>query len=287
MSICSRFLLGSFVDQATLSATSAEANFPVTNLQNELRTKAWRSTGLADQEVYIDFGKVREMNSLAIINHNLTAEGAFTIKAGSSAGADDIMSAQYQAWETLFGWGEGGYGEHGFGGFLTEEEIAIYFPAGPMRVIYFDPASARYWTIGFSNPSNNDGYLQVGRLILDRYRQSSRMIAIGAGATPQDPSKVSYSKGGQPWRDARTKYREVSHRYEYIPANQTYGLFYEMLQRVGVGVSFVADLFHGDTMVGRRLQNQLYCHLPEGGVPPLEQDVANLGHVELSLRETR
>ena len=225
--------------------------------------------------------------ALALIQHNLSYDGVITLQAGSAPGTSDLMDQAYPAWEPLFGLGEGGLGQYGLGGYLTPEQVQTFFPAGTLRIIYFDEVRARYWRLLLEDADNPNGYLQAGRVILDFYRQSSRMVASGMKITAQDPSKVSYSKGGQAWRDARTKYRTGTYRYQYIPENQTYGLFFAMLQELGVGVSFVADFFHGDSQVSRRLHNQLYCHIPAGALPPLENLTPNYGHVTLTVRESR
>ena len=287
MSLCSRFMLGTDVDRATLSASSASPNLPVKNLQDQQRTKKWRAAGCAGEHVGIDFGAVKPVSALALIQHNLTYDGRITITAGSSAGAGDLFSQTWPAWEPLFGFGEGGFGEHGLGGYLTPDEAATYFPAGTMRLIYFDEVRARYWRVTLADAANPDGWLEAGRLILGCFRQSTRMVSSPMRITPQDPSLVTYSKGGQAWRDAQTKFRMGSYRYEYIPDNQTYGLFFAMLQELGAGVSFAADFFHGDRQMSRRLHNQLYCHIPAGALPPLENVSPNYGHVELTVRESR
>lgn len=284
---CSRFLLGTAVDQAQISASSQVDTLPVGNLQDQQRTKLWRATGCAQEYVDIDLGRVKSLTALALIQHNLSYDGVITLQAGSAPGTSDLMDQAYPAWEPLFGLGEGGLGQYGLGGYLTPEQVRTFFPAGTLRIIYFHEVRARYWRLLLEDADNPDGYLQAGRVILDFYRQSSRMVASGMKITAQDPSKVSYSKGGQAWRDARTKYRTGTYRYQYIPENQTYGLFFAMLQELGVGVSFVADFFHGDSQVSRRLHNQLYCHIPAGALPPLENLTPNYGHVTLTVRESR
>jgi hypothetical protein len=280
-------MLGTDVDRATLTASSASPSLPVKNLQDQQRTKKWRTTGCAEEHVDIDFGAVKPANALALIQHNLTYDGQITITAGSSPGASDLFSQTWPAWEPLFGFGEGGSGVHGLGGYLTPAEVETYFPAGTMRLIYFDEVRARYWRITLADAGAPDGWLEAGRLILDYCRQSTRMVSSPMRITPQDPSLVTYSKGGQAWRDAQTKFRTGTYRYEYIPDNQTYGLFFAMIQELGAGVSFAADFFHGDSQVSRRLHNQLYCHIPAGALPPLENVTPNYGHVELTVRESR
>ncbi|MCB2186478.1 MAG: hypothetical protein KQJ78_08680 [Deltaproteobacteria bacterium] len=285
MPVQTRLLLGSLVDGATLTASSAAAALPVTHLQDQFRTRVWRAAGCASEYVDLDFGQARAFNCLALVNHNLTAFGAISLAAGTLAGGDDLKNDTYPAWEPLFGFGEGGFGETGYGGYLTPEEVAAYFPAGTLRVIYFDQVVARFWRVSLADPGNPAGHVEAGRLLLDAYRSSGRGVSEGMENAPRDPSSITYSKGGQPWRDRQTKFREASYRYDQVDPGETWGTWYATVQQLGVGVSFVGDFLAGLGILGGRLHNQLYCHLTE----PAAVEVGALcrGSLALSVRESR
>jgi hypothetical protein len=282
-----RVLTGTDIDAATLTASSEANGLPVENLQSDFRKRVWRSTALDGQYVDIDFGETKACNALALVNHNLTASGEITLTAGTSAGDNSLLDVTFDAWEPLFGLGEGGFGLHGWGGFLTAEEIATYLPAGTMRLYYFtDAVTARYWRVAFSDPTNPDGYIEAGRILMDSYQEAIDGIAR-LGNVPVDPSTVQYSKGGQAWRNRQTPYRTAQAQISAIHEEDIYSLWYALAQEVGVGRSFVADLLAEGDNVGMRLHNQLYCHIPQGGISEIVVTPPAVGSFNLSLRESR
>jgi hypothetical protein len=282
----SRFLEATLSDAAALTCSSEDASFPCENVQDEQRTKVHRFTGDTSEYYRVDFGSKKPISALAIINHNLTVAATITVKAGLTAGGDTLKNTAYAAWEPLFGFGEGGFGEHGFGGYLTPDEVATYYAAGTLRLLDWTNVIARYWEINISDPDNPAGYIQVGRLILGNFITSERFPALGMVNTPQDPSAVAYSLGGQAWKDRKTPYREAQVAFNYVPGSETYATWYAFFMRVGVGTSFVADLLPGHPNLGMKLHNQIYCHIPEGGIPGIQIPYLDRGSIEMTLRES-
>ncbi len=281
----SRFLEATLSDAATLTCSSEDASFPCENVQDEQRTKIHKFTGKTSEYYRYDFGTKKPIGALALINHNLTVDATVTLRAGIAAGGATLKNTAYPAWEPLFGYGEGGFGEHGFGGYLTPDEISTYYPAGTMRLIDWTAVVARHWEILIADPGNAAN-IQVGRIILGNFVESSKYPALGMVCTPQDPSTVAYSLGGQAWKDGKTKYRQAQVHFSYVPDSETFSTWYAFFLRVGVGVSFVADLVPGHDNLGFKLHNQLYCHIPEGGSPGIEIPFSARGSFDLTLRES-
>lgn len=282
-----RFLLTNEFDDASLSATSEATALPVTNLQDELRTKVYRASATA-ATVYIDMGEAMECNVLAVVQHNLDYDGTFCVAGGSSSGASDTYCQSFDAWIPLFGAGEGGAGEHGAGGYLTKDEIGTYFPAGVLRIMYFGANyRARYWSIGLLNAANDDGYVEAGRAVLGYYNASGVGVSGPLVNTPQDPSRITYSRGGQAWRDARTKYRTASYQFQFIAEEDIYTTWFALVQRLGVGVSFVADMYPENGNYSRNLMNQFYGHIPQGGINPIQTQLPAFGFTAMEIRESR
>lgn len=287
----SRFLLPGLIDAASVTASSAVTNFPATNVQDEQRTLYHEFNGKSGY-YSVDFGDLKTINGLAIINHNMTTSASITVQAGTSAGGSDLYSGVFAPWESLWGFGEGGFGLHGFGGYLSPSEVGVYFPAGTLCLIELPTSiTARYWKITVDD-STNSGNVRVGRLIMDSFWETERYPRTGMQNTPVDPSTVSYSVGGQAWRDNLTKFREAIITFEDVPESESYGLFYAMLLQVGVGVSFVADLIPDAEVMGQKYHNRLYCHIPDSngggsGIEPLTETILARTNVNLHLRESR
>jgi hypothetical protein len=61
------FYSSNLVDQSTISASTENASFPASNLQDPRRTKVYRSTSNSD-EIVFDFGETSEVNSVLIVD---------------------------------------------------------------------------------------------------------------------------------------------------------------------------------------------------------------------------
>ncbi|TSA12004.1 MAG: hypothetical protein D4R73_02925, partial [Deltaproteobacteria bacterium] len=106
-------------DAAVVTASSEAETWVAKNLQDSLRPRAWRSTGLVDQWVQADFGEATYCNCLAMIDHNFTFAGLARIQASDDpafAAENLLRDEEYPAWADIIGAGEGGAGEHGPGG---------------------------------------------------------------------------------------------------------------------------------------------------------------------------
>lgn len=295
----SRVMTGTLVDSATLGASSQNPALPVGNLQIDLRNKVWQATGCVSEYVDIDFGAPKPFTGIAIANHNLTAAGTFTLNAGSAPGAQDLLSQPFNAWESLAGAGQGWAGQYGAGGFPSSTDIAKLYAAGSLRIFYFaNQVQARYWRLGISDPANPAGVVQVGRIYLDAYRVSSRGIlpdSAGGGAAaggssesgPQDPSKVFFTPGGQQRKNQRTQFKSALFQFDHTPGSETYSFWYDFMQEVGVGRSFVGDFMPDSTNTAQRLRNQMVCFILEGGLRRIKMQRQDMGLVELEVQEAR
>ncbi len=238
-----RFLLdNSGFDAATLTASSQATGFPASNLHDQFRTRQWRTTGCTSEYVDIDFGEEAYVSGLALVNHNLSVTGAVTVTAGTSIGDDSLLSVGFDAVEPALGVGEGGIGEHGFGGYLTEEEIAKY-STDPVAIYYFPGTSARYWRVAFQDADNSEGYIAVGRMILCEVLDSSRLPSQGVRFVPVDEThrRTKRSLGGQKWSNRQPRYRRLEINLQYIPPTSVWWDIVAMLREVGTSWDFVTD----------------------------------------------
>jgi len=102
-------------------------------------------------------------------------------------------------------------------------------------VTCFTEDTKQFWRLEFSNVDNPEDYLQMGRVFLGGYFESSRQFARGWEEMLIDPSVVSESEGGQQWVDLKQKYRLVRVEFpEGAPINESDREGYrEMLEAVG------------------------------------------------------
>jgi hypothetical protein len=235
-------------DAAVLTASSEAESWGVSNLQDPLRTRAWRSTGLTGQWFQADFGEPTYCTCLALVNHNLTFDGLVRVQASDDpafAGANLLMDEEFTAWADIIGAGEGGAGEHGAGGVFLESERAYYAP-NPIRVIYFstvdgDQVRARYWRVLPTDPDNPDGYFHIGRPFLCLYDEYAKIFGYDWRYGGADDSQVDYSKGGQPWTTVLRSRRTLLLPWKAFRIEDKYWRFCFFRDKVGLSQDWVID----------------------------------------------
>lgn len=87
------FLSENLVDNASLSITtgSANAQFPLLNLQQETTTKVFRSTGNT-VVIELDFGQTRDIDTIAIVGHAVNGLNVTAVSVKTSVTQDFSLS---------------------------------------------------------------------------------------------------------------------------------------------------------------------------------------------------
>ena len=238
-------------DAATLAASSAVASLPVTNLQDRLRKRVWRTTGPYAESVTANLGTPAAgesrpfINCVALINHNLTMAGTIRVQASATSDfAALLLDETFDAWGDIIGAGEGGFGGYGFGGRLTPAELALVAPDN-VRVLYLAGTleASGYWRVILDDPANPAGYLQVGRLYLSYYDEARYSFAHPWSLGGIDLSSVTYTDGGQPWTDIKPFQTQLQFSWEGFADLDKYWLFFIHIRRVGLAYDWIIDPF--------------------------------------------
>lgn len=120
---------------ATITASTADADYPIANLTALPISKPFRFTGDAAENILFDLLTAKSINLATVINHNLTAAATITLTAGTTSACGDYSVAipyrQYDAFKFL----------------------------GTTRTY-------RYWKMTFADAANPDTYIQVGYAML-------------------------------------------------------------------------------------------------------------------------
>jgi|Deesub1362A_J573_1020465.scaffolds.fasta_scaffold01721_9 hypothetical protein len=275
---------------AQVFASGEEPGLGAGNLLDEARSLVWRAPSSSEAWVDVDLGEALPINAVAVVNHNLSYEGSFEIAAGDSQGSADALNISLEAWEPLWGVDECGADEHGADGYLSSEERERYFPAGSLRLVYLDELIVARWVrIRFLGPTwadqfNPDGKIQCGVLVVGYALESARLPSGPLPLGPQDSSRLAYSEGGQCFRDPGPAYRMGRYQFQFVRGEQVAGGWYDLLQEVGVGKSFVADFFPDAPSQVLRIRNQIYGHLTK--LAPIKLTRGIWGGVVLDIRES-
>ena len=273
-----------WLDAATLSAISEAAGYSVANLQDPFRSRKWRSISKTGQSISIDFGSSKDFNTLALIDHNLSVTATIRIKASNVAGGNDLLDLNIPAHIPIIGFGEGGFGDWGFGGTLLEADRSWYVP-NPIRIVYREDmekygtgnlygggtaygqpvadagqirVTARYATFEFTDADNPDGYIELGRLFVGQYIDFGfNFQSIAHGFV--DDSEISRSLGGQAWI---TKYvplrRTIELSFDALQYLDKYWGFKFMVEKMGKTGNYLIDCFPDNDLPSQNHHSILY-----------------------------
>lgn len=244
-----------FFDAAALTPSSQVATLPAVNLQDPLRQRVWRTTGLEDPYIIADLGSPTDpedvrppVMALALINHNLTRSGQVTVQASLNADFSSLLLNQtFPAWGYIIGAGEGGAGGPFLaGGGLADCQRSYYAP-NPLRTLYLtgEPLECRgFWKISFSDPANPAGYIEVGRMFPTFFDDYKFDFAYPWDLGGVDDSSVEYSRGGQPWTDRRPVRRGLRFGWNSRFCDEDkYWRFFFMVLQMGISRDWVIDPF--------------------------------------------
>lgn len=116
-----------YMREATLTATSEAGEFVVENLQTLSPRERWRSTSAADQTIIADAGQQQNWHLLYIDGHNFNEDATLRIRISDNSDlSNPVYDAEYNAWPSLTGLGEGGLGESGLGGSPITNELKSF-----------------------------------------------------------------------------------------------------------------------------------------------------------------
>lgn len=152
------------LDDQTLIASSEVTSLPASNALNPLITKRWRSNGLVDPE-WLKVNVNTQATRAVIAGHNLSAAGTLKLKHNS---VDNLGTATDAG---TFTW--------------SEQNMTLEFDV-----------TDQWWWYHFSDVTNSDGYLEVGRLYLGGFTTTIRYVGPGLRIQRIDPSEIAVNPDG-------------------------------------------------------------------------------------------
>lgn len=261
-------------DAATLTATTSASGYPVTCLQDQFRSRKWRTTSITEQYVTIDFGTAINFNSIAFIDHNLSTTGTIRIMASNTPLGFDLLDMNILAYDPLIGFGEDGFGYFGFGGYLSEID-RLWIVQNPIKIFYIEPSTqetttARYLTIKFKDDNNPDGYIELGRLFICRYANFNLNFDNIVHGTI-DESEINRSLGGQAWVAKKTPLRRTMElNFDVLEYADKYWNLKFMVEKMGITESYLIDCFPSVDLASQHHHSILYGRFQD--LPSIEQN---------------
>lgn len=216
---------------SVLTASSADASYPVANVANGHLQKVWRTgTTLTEEYINIDFGSSVEFSAILLAAHDLTVDDLLRFKFSDS----DVFT---DAVEVGIDW--------------TEETILAVFP----------PVTARYLRVMFTKGAAGQTR-DIGRLFVGPHSDQDELPDDkGYREDPKDLSKIATSLGGQDWGEIRPQYRELQIRGTKLTEDDVQDLL-DLDEHCGVVTPFFIQVQdpQGD-LNAQPLDEVIYCRL--------------------------
>lgn len=207
MAETSMFLSSKRVDRATIVVSSEESSLPGSNLQTIEWDRVWRATGCVAEYATFDLGAAYACNAFGWVGGNQTGAATARVRGAATPGdvtaAPGIDSTEVSVWPVT--------------GKPTEEDWPVY--ANLIR--WTNETGYRYWRVDWYDPTNPDGYTEIGRPFLGRqFRPRFRADVNGLGfglsspdkAKPSDFNKMTTDPRGAPSRRFRVPFSNITKR---------------------------------------------------------------------------
>lgn len=218
-----RILAPNVVDLATLTTSpAANASYPVTNLQSPVRSREWRSTGLATQNIFGDIPS-SSINGFAITRHNLSNAATYRLRIWNTIGQAGTLlyDSGTLTLGNVIGWGEFDYGFDPWGG----GNIFTGWDYVQTSRWFTLVASARSFSLVLTDAGNPDGYMAISRMFLGDYFEPLKNMSYGLRLSWQEASQQFRASGGTLRTDGSIPYRRWSFRLEALSEAERADLF--------------------------------------------------------------
>jgi hypothetical protein len=175
-----RFLYDDLGIPATITAATEDTDFPKENVQNELRTKVYKSTDLTDEWLVFDLGSAATVNTIAIMNHNFNDFSSVT------------PTIKFQG-HTADSWG------------TPDVDETLTVVSGTI-INYITGGSKRYWRVSMTGGSGTETTYNIGRVMFGAKLQPSKSYDVGFQRSINDFTVTSQTIGGQLYSDFKGNY---------------------------------------------------------------------------------
>ena len=207
-------------DGGSFTGSLAAGDMSLQNLKDISLYKKYRTEDLS-ATINIDLLSAKEIDFVSIVAHNATASGSVTIKAGTTSAVSDFSTGSLD----LITGNDAGYSRKFFAS-------------------KFSAQTYRYWQLSFSDASNTDGYLEMGRVYLSKSFQPNTNASYGMAEGHTDQSRVSRTASGGVSAVTRTPFQVATVELDFATKEEMYGQAFDIdLSRGKSGdVVFVPDM---------------------------------------------
>ncbi len=196
------------------TALTTDLLYPVENMQNQRLAKRWRSTDASAQTIVVNLGSAQAVDTLAILGHNLQGSATVIVEAHTS-----------DSWGTP-----------------ALSAITLTYNAGAILKYLAAAQTFQYWRYTLNDPTNTDGYVEVGRPWLGEYLaiDPSSLTAFTVGKRRSDT--VTYGRDRQKYATEGVGWREFDLSFPRTAGTALTAIL-SMVDTVGLHSSFIFSNF--------------------------------------------
>lgn len=201
-----------------LSVNSELGDYPVTNILDTRLSRVFRTDSNTTAEIVFNAGSAINVNSVNIAAHNIS-ESVTTLKFQGNT--SDSWGAP--AFEIDLDWNEN------------------------IIVADFENENYQYWRVQIIDPSNSDGYIEIGRTgLYDGYITPGIKVLVTHDR--KSSTEKTKSIGGQTYSDTGYFYSVVSVSFPKITESQYYEIV-AVFESVDIGYPFFVTFDKGGAIL--------------------------------------
>jgi hypothetical protein len=228
---------GNRADSGVLSGGSWYARLPLSNLQTRTLGQVARSADLqlASTKFLYDAQQQAVVRVIGLVGHSLSLTAQYRVRGYLDSGLTLGMvdTGWTDVWPRVYPFGSVSWGASNWWSLrYAPEEVVGITPALP--IILEGPVRARFWLIEIDDRSNEDGFIQVGRLFIADAWQPARNMKVGAALGWEDPTTVQEAISGQESFYVRPPYRVATFTTEGLGESDALARAFEIQRRMGV-----------------------------------------------------
>ena len=202
-------------DATVLSAGSADAQRPVSNLADVQPTNKWRTENMSNTYFDCDFGSQVTLRAIALIATNLTPTATLRVQlSNTAAGNTDIADSGVVN-----------------AGLLSDTEGLIDPPKNALY-LFSSEQTARYCRVTLADAALST-YIEVGRAFIGPVWQPTRNFDLGFEPGWDDSSADQESDGGQSFVDEKSIRRTFSCAFRRVSEDDAFNEAWKLLGSVG------------------------------------------------------
>jgi len=241
------FAYGNLIDYATLSGGGWVGSLPLTNLQDRRLGAVARSNSASPAATQFDiaFSTTHLFRVIGLINHNFSQEAQCRIRfSNDPTFTTSVADSGWQdVWPTVYPFGTLPWGaENWWTGQYSADELGSTTKS--LVYILQGSTNAQYVRVEISDPTNADGYVQIGRVFCADGWQPVRNVTYDTSSLAwEDPTGVQEALSGAEYFDPRTKRRIVRCGLDAMTEDEAMGVAFEIQRRMGISgeILFIWD----------------------------------------------